>query len=375
MSRGGAALAAGLLALLAAACQQAAAGEGMCLRASAAPLAGTPLELGGRGGIAAGRDGAVYALDSRAAELISLAPDGRERWRVGREGEGPGEFIHGTGLQWMDDVLVFRDLENHRLSLWSPGGRTAGEIPLSPFRFPGYPGWLGVLDSGAVAAAIPPAPRMADNAPAPDGVLVLARSGRSTTDTLLRFSFPPTRMRRVGGGRVPSFPPLSAYPNFAVAPEGLFAVPDGSRYRIEVFDRAGRHTATLSGPEGTPPVTPRDRREYLEDRAPADRADAGDFPSHFPAVAELYTGADGTLLVKTYWTRDGAVRWDRWSAADGRFLHSFTLPESVRDATPAGDRIYAVELDSLDVPVIRAFRLEDAGRCPGPAVAESAAAT
>lgn len=369
MSRGGAALAAGLLALAGAACSEAAAGEAACVRASAVRPEGAVVELGGRGGIAAGRDGSVYVLDSQAAELISLASDGEVRWRAGREGAGPGEFIHGTGLQWLGGLLVFRDLENHRLSLWSPAGRNEGEIPLPRFRFPGYPGWLGVLDSASVVAAIPPPDRVVGHAPPEDGVLVLARRGAPAVDTLLRFAFPPTRMRRVaGGGQLPAFPKLAAFPNFAVAPEGLFVVPDGSRYRIEVFDLRGRHIRTLSGPEGTPPVTSRDRRAYLEENPPAHPADAGDFPAHFPAIAELYTGADGTLLVKTFWARDDAVRWDRWSAKDGRFLHSFTLPRSVRDAAPAGDRLYAVELDSLDVPVVRGYRLEGAASCPGPPV-------
>lgn len=370
MSRGGSAPAAGLLAL-AAACSEAAATEAMCLRASAVPFAGSPaVELGGRGGIAAGRDGSVYVLDSQAAELTALAPDGAVRWRAGREGEGPGEFGHGTGLQWMGGLLVFRDLANHRLSLWSPAGESAGEVPLPRFRFPGYPGWLGVLDTGSVVAAIPPPDRVMGHAPPGEGVLVLARSGTPAVDTLLRFAFPPTLMRRAAGGRrMPSFPRLAAFPNFAVAPQGLFVVPDGSRYRIEVFDLAGRHTRTLSGPEGNAPVTSRDRRAYLEENPPSHPADAGDFPSHFPAVAELYTGMDGTLLVRTFWARDDAVRWDRWSAVDGRFLHSFTLPKSVRDATPAGDRIYVVELDSLDAPVVRAFRLGGAASCPGPPVA------
>jgi hypothetical protein len=368
-------LVAGLLALAATACQQAPAELAVCVAASAAPLSGAPLELGGRGGIAADREGGLYVLDSRAAELTALSPSGQKRWRAGREGAGPGEFIHGTGLQWAGGRLVFRDLENHRLSFWMPDGRSAGEVPLPRFRFPGYPGWVGVLDTGTVAAAIPPAPRFTGHAPPEDGMLVLARSGSSTVDTLLRFAFPPTVMRPLpGGGRAPGFPRMAAFPQFAVAPEGLFVVPDGSRYRIEAFDGRGRRTATFSGPDGNPPVTARDREEYLENAQPGS-SDADDFPSHFPAVAELYTGMDGTLLVKTFWTRDGAVRWDRWSATDGRFLHSFTLPESVQDATPAGDRIYAVGLDSLDVPVIRAFRLEGTGQCPGPSVAGSSPAT
>jgi hypothetical protein len=374
MSRGGATLAAALLAFAGAACHEAAAGEAGCLRAAAAPGAERPLELAGRGGIAAAPDGSLYVLDSRAAELIALAPGGRVRWRAGREGAGPGEFIHGTGLQWMGGLLAFRDLENHRLSLWDPSGRTVGEVPLPRFRFPGYPGWIGMLDTGLVAAAIPPQAPFAGSGPARQGVLVLARSGSARADTLLRFAFPPTRMRQApGGGRLPSFPPMAAYPNFAVSAEGLFVVPDGGRYRIEGFDLRGRRTVTLTGPEATPPVTQADRRAYLRDRLPAERADAG-FPDRFPAVAELYAGSDGTLLVRTFWKQDSAVRWDRWSARDGRFMHSFTLPESVKDATPAGDRVYAVQLDSLDVPVVRTFRLGGSDRCPGPPVAEGPAA-
>ncbi|HPF36070.1 MAG TPA: hypothetical protein P5571_04435 [Candidatus Krumholzibacteria bacterium] len=45
-------------------------------------------------------DGRVYALDGQLSEVQVFAPDGAHEATLGRQGEGPGEFMNGSRLFW-----------------------------------------------------------------------------------------------------------------------------------------------------------------------------------------------------------------------------------------------------------------------------------
>ncbi len=55
-------------------------------------------------------DGRVYVLDAdprSASQLMSFAPDGRLRWVLDKEGEGPGDLRHVLGFAWDGDSTLY----------------------------------------------------------------------------------------------------------------------------------------------------------------------------------------------------------------------------------------------------------------------------
>ena len=47
-----------------------------------------------------GEDGNIYLLDGQLSEIQVFAPDGEHVDTLGRQGEGPGEFMNGARLFW-----------------------------------------------------------------------------------------------------------------------------------------------------------------------------------------------------------------------------------------------------------------------------------
>ena len=87
-----------------------------------------------------GPDGAVFVLDGLAHELRAFSASGSHSWTVGREGEGPGEFLAPFGLTVDPNgaLLVF-DPENQRATTVTRMGEVLdtrhvpGGIALSPW--------------------------------------------------------------------------------------------------------------------------------------------------------------------------------------------------------------------------------------------------
>ena len=72
--------------------------------------------------VAVDSEGRAYVIDSRIDGIIALHPDLRYDRTIGREGEGPGEFVARSGVQVLpgDSVLVW-DFQLQRLTVFPPG--------------------------------------------------------------------------------------------------------------------------------------------------------------------------------------------------------------------------------------------------------------
>ncbi|MDX1389617.1 MAG: 6-bladed beta-propeller, partial [Acidobacteriota bacterium] len=77
-------------------------------------------------------EGSVYLLDMQLAEVKVFDREGRFVRRIGRSGEGPGEFTRPYSLCFLDDGrLCVMQPAPARLSLFTPDGGYAGKLPLA----------------------------------------------------------------------------------------------------------------------------------------------------------------------------------------------------------------------------------------------------
>lgn len=80
-------------------------------------------------------DGSIYVSQPQENLIRVFDSEGRFVRRIGRSGEGPGEFRQMGGSRWIgEDTLVVIDHRLHRVSYWtSPGFMDtkirAGQVP------------------------------------------------------------------------------------------------------------------------------------------------------------------------------------------------------------------------------------------------------
>jgi len=115
-------------------------------------------ELASVGGALLLSDGSIVVANAER-ELRYYDPRGGYRSKVGREGEGPGEFrfLYWIGLS--EDSVVAYDLDLRRISTFDAAGRYAGSVRLPSAIRGSFPYPVGVLHDGSLLFLDHTAPR------------------------------------------------------------------------------------------------------------------------------------------------------------------------------------------------------------------------
>ena len=88
-----------------------------------------PDEFGQITSVVTDDDGDLWVADAQNHEIRVFAPDGALLRRIGREGQGPGEFLSLYSLAWVGDTLLALDFGNGRIGELSPQGEWLGTRP------------------------------------------------------------------------------------------------------------------------------------------------------------------------------------------------------------------------------------------------------
>jgi len=81
-------------------------------------------------GLAVGRDGAVYVLDSQLERIVVWRPGGGALQTIGHEGHGPGELEQPSRLVVSAGTVWVANTGNGRLDRFTRGGQYIGSTPL-----------------------------------------------------------------------------------------------------------------------------------------------------------------------------------------------------------------------------------------------------
>jgi hypothetical protein len=215
-------------------------------------------------------DGRVYAADSQANLIHVVDPSGRVLDPIGREGEGPGEFLRPTGLAQKGDTLVVVDWGNYRIQYLSLDGepiRTAllaqdrtptGQL-IPPGPWPPMIGPSGLTVSPTIGFRGDTALAIIRGSEYREG----ARIGRTMGESPSRVDMSAMR-DEIRGGRVPAI-----YLNTAevrVSAADLVWLTVAARGSVEKYDATGRQMLSL---ELRDPAFDDVRRKFVDDNAAA----------------------------------------------------------------------------------------------------------
>lgn len=260
-------------------------------------------------------DGRVILADPRERTLALLDFRSGQATRIGREGQGPGEWRLPNGVYALpgDSTLVF-DMGNMRYLVVDPSGQPAytfsligdgapggGQRAMAPGgqrapasggqraqRGPGGPGMVG----GPMASVLRPPSgvdaqgrlyfasspfRMGPDGPVAVDSIEITRVDRKSdkVDTVARIHVPGTQVTagQQGGNTMRlalrMAGPFDARDEWAVAPDGRIAVVRHSPFRVEWVAPAGTVTRGPEQPYTPIPVTDADREAVAEARRSA----------------------------------------------------------------------------------------------------------
>ena len=360
------------------------------------------------GAVDVDEEGYVYALESSVPEIRVYDPEGELVRRIGRAGEGPGEFsensfgltfgllgdtlwVHQNGIQqWLTlfertgEVLSDSRVEDIRVPSSSPGRESA----VSPRRmddeglFVGQSGMSYPGDDDAPAADSVNVPRIRFDA---DGQIVDTVGTHPSfrprdldpldvgSSTFMvprpRGSDPAVVLHADGYTRIDqTLPDTSAavritrirHPADTLHSRLLRYDPKG--FPAELLNELAKGQAHQVGPLMVLNDGEIDRLErHAEDTAAARRAlirrMEAEFPEHQLPVQRTRTGADGSLWLLREGVGDDEEA--RWTILDAGLepVGEVAVPVDVSVRWSSGDTIWARVHDELDVPWLVRYRL------------------
>jgi hypothetical protein len=312
----------------------------------------------------------IHVADPQALEIRVFSPEGEFLRRVGRDGEGPGEFRHISGLALAPDGIAALDGSLGRVTVFGLSGDVVRSFRLLRSYM--------ILEHYA-AMGFDPAGRFFDRARLSMtigtdsvGAITYDPAG-AVADTAILAVIPMDQVTIERNG-VPmmSIPrPFAPRPSLAFGPEGNVYLARGGEYRIDVFSPAGDSLRAIRREVQAPAVGEAERDSALA--VIADRFESAgqrmppgiELPARKPVVSRLIVDVLGNLWV-LHQPVAGADRFE-WSVhdANGHFLGTVTTPLMV--VTQIGEDFLAGTVqDELGVaravvfPIVKGERLSRA---------------
>ena len=339
-------------------------------------------ELGRVSAIVEGPAGGIYIWDDRLSELRLYDSAGVFVRTLGRKGQGPGEYVDAAGIASMpNDGVALWDPQTGRFTVFEPDGavrttwRWESSMIFAPHRLS-----TDTASNIYVPTLVPS--RNASRAFPFEFAYTRVRPDGGIVDTLLLPRQEETPMLRAHNGPTSTGEPLPFFDQDGpiLTPWGTIGRTYAGRYTIDIPQSSGRMLRIERDIDAVP-VGDEERRDLAEKITremrrvdPTWRWSGPEIPRTKPLIRGVVIERDGSLwAVRSVPavrqppsdTTPGAP--DQWVepsvydlfSATGRLIGEVTFPPSTTPHLRLGDRVWAVQRDSLDVPTIVRFRVRD----------------
>jgi hypothetical protein len=332
--------------------------------------------------------GQILVTEFPGSFIRVFSPGGELVRRLGREGQGPGEFVRLGGMGVIGDTIWAGDLSQRRLTMFDVTGKLLATILVDSA--PGMAG-IDMRKPGVVYSWSSPMALF------PDGTLLVAPSAASHAIAAagLDHRYPLWRTTRRGrvldtvatvarGGatlevvsgtrRTYTTNPFPARGHFAVSPDGrrlviveaTYAGSDAGSYEVRLRDERRRQIYSTRFSGGAAPIPSRmidsivdvltagmGRGIQSPNAAQLIRESLA-IPPVYPAVWGVMVGSDGGVWLKGGPDPAGV----KWTVLDPRGIAVATIREPRNTRFIALDRgLWAIERDSSDVESIVRYRM------------------
>ena len=329
--------------------------------------------------IAVARDGSIYVADLHPQSVRRFDAQGRFVERVGRVGEGPGEYASIVGMGIIDGrQIAVWDYGTRRITVYDSAGDYERAVRV--------PGGLATRDGfhvdrngGFYVKTFSEPPRMATDGRLTGvrfGFLAMSANG-VVLDTIHLPAVEETFLVPTPQGTLRPFPTNDLW---ALNPSGRITRYSSEWHALELSDGDAGAVLALAD---LPPVRlePEERREWEAVARFSERATGRSFPpvpSTKPPFQSMWVDADGRIWLRRHvraakrdlpetvetrsrlrrpnvtWLEDGV--FDLYSPA-GRYLGCVALPWTVRPRVASGSHVWGTERGAFDEEYVVRWRL------------------
>lgn len=326
------------------------------------------------GRIALGPDGRIFVSLSQERRVVVFTPDGARAGSVGREGEGPGEFLAPSYLDFVGDTLWVYDARLGRISFFDAVGEHVGDqrVPEVDGLVEDERATFGTLLADGRALMVTSAgfasEREGTDHPFP--LVVVPRQGGAPDTLATRYTAHDRAMFITGTpDNITSIDVLrqvfSDVTAWTATPDGRALVlvdrrpaegPGPTTWRLTRVGIEGDTAFSVEVPYEPVPVDPA-RVDSIVARLGGGRRSESEIrdilflPDFLPPVSDVVAAEDGTIWVAGEDRPEHPVAWDVFDAA-GRLLARAETPAGFTAHYATGDALWGVETDELDVPYV-----------------------
>lgn len=333
-------------------------------------------------------NGDILVLDAGDYSVKAFAPSGDRRYRVGRKGGGPEEFLNEWGLVGLtaigDSAFGVFDFLMRKVVVYQVGGQfqktQAVDLTRTALRhtpigvdWVSQTGWEGMVLRTSAGISVP---RQEDIENTLQLVSVNLESG--DVDTVLTYHGAPM-IGYYEERRPRSFPvPFAPHVITAVSPVGVIARISTGRAQIELLDLAGEPAAVIERSLAPIPVTEADwaaavdvfpygaNGPSIDDLNPSLRRAAVaarntlEKPEVYPYYDRVLFDGSGRLWVRRFVTPrlGSSALWDVFTPAF-RLQMQVWLPAEIDVMDARGNRVLARGVNDLGVHSILVFLAEE----------------
>lgn len=314
-------------------------------------------------------DMSVVVADGSSSEIKSFDPNGNLQWRLGRPGDGPGEFrmINRVGRAGSDSLWVY-DFSLRRFTFIDESGSLAGVVTLQS-DIPTL-GAVGRLSDGSLLLAQYWASGISRGNTFGlhrDRVAYVRFSERGfLIDTIGLFPGREIFLASEDGRRTMGSPPFGKVSTNTMRGDTVY-IGDQARFEIGMYTADGTPVRSIRKKEPPLPVSEQDLNQWIErslaavpdSRRPGVRRNLTemDVPETRPAYRDLLTDEQGNLWVSDYaQSPQTPAHWSVFDR-DGRLLGTVAMPAGFQPYDILGATLAGVWRDEFEVEHVRIYRL------------------
>lgn len=320
-------------------------------------------------------DSRIVIGNAGTQEVRIFEQSGRHVRTVGREGEGPGEFLT---LSWVKraagDSIVTFDTRLKRVSIFDPDGDLARVVSLAGPETPASLYIIGFFDSGRYLAwgGTPPISELSMGLRRDSVLFRVFRPDGTKQATLGRFpggSFY-VQMRTIGSNTVPLPVAVPFSPAARGQVHGQYAyIGVTDSYEVRLYDASATLHRIVRKAHANLRVRDQDLERFLADRATSARSRdpwseaemavlrEAPVPQRMPAYRRFRVGGDEHLWIEDY--RRPGDETPVWQVFDpeGRLLGPVALPVGFDALEFGADYVLGRATDELDIERVLLYEL------------------